>query len=80
MMEMIYKKKMAYFESGGDDDWKEILARTYPKEPPPVTPPKYNKEQERACLCDHLARRKRAYSFFIFGASNVMSTLRHWMH
>jgi hypothetical protein len=22
MMEMIYKKKMAYFESGGDEDWK----------------------------------------------------------
>ena len=46
MMELIYKKKMAYFESGGDEDWKNILARTYPKEPPQVTPPKYNKEQE----------------------------------
>ena len=45
MMELIYKKKMAYFESGGDEDWKTILARTYPKEPPQVTPPKYNKEQ-----------------------------------
>ena len=45
MMELIYKKKMAYFESGGDEDWKNILARTYPKEPPQVTPPKYNKEQ-----------------------------------
>ena len=48
MMELIYKKKMAYFESGGDEDWKTILERTYPKEAPIVTPPKYNKEQERA--------------------------------
>ena len=53
MMELIYKKKMAYFESGGDEDWKTILERTYPKEAPIVTPPKYNKEQERA----HNARR-----------------------
>ena len=45
MMDLIYKKKMAYFESGGDEDWKTILARTYPKDPPPVEPPKYNKEQ-----------------------------------
>ncbi len=27
MMDHIYKKKMAYFEKGGDDDWKEILVR-----------------------------------------------------
>lgn len=25
MMDLIYKKKMAYFEKGGDEDWKEIL-------------------------------------------------------
>ncbi len=25
MMELIYKKKMAYFEKGGDEDWKQIL-------------------------------------------------------
>jgi hypothetical protein len=45
MMDAIYKKKMAYFESGGDEDWKIILDRTYPKDPPPIGPPKYNKEQ-----------------------------------
>ena len=46
MMELIYKKKMAYFESGGDEDWKNILARTYPKEPPQVTPP-WREDRER---------------------------------
>ena len=25
MMELIYKKKMAHFEKGGDEDWKQIL-------------------------------------------------------
>ena len=45
IMEMIYKKKIAYFQSGGDDDWKQILARSYPKDPPMIMPPKYNKEQ-----------------------------------
>ena len=54
MMELIYKKKMAYFESGGDEDWKNILARTYPKEPPTVMPPKYNKEQESGILGQRL--------------------------
>ena len=45
MLDLIYRKKIAYFESGGDGDWKEILGRSYPKEPPPVTPPMYTKEQ-----------------------------------
>ena len=45
MMDMIYKKKMTYFEHGGDEDWKEILARSYPREAPKVEPPIYNKEQ-----------------------------------
>lgn len=45
MMDMIYRKKMAYFESGGDEDWKNILARSYPRDPPEVEPPVYNKEQ-----------------------------------
>lgn len=36
---------MSYFEKGGDDDWKKILERSYPKDPPPLMPPKYNKEQ-----------------------------------
>lgn len=43
MMDMIYKKKMAYFQTGGDD-WKEVLGRSYPRDPPPVEPPPYNKE------------------------------------
>ncbi|XP_059079355.1 hillarin-like [Tigriopus californicus] len=45
MMDMIYRKKMAYFEKGGDEDWKAILARSYPRDPPEVEPPVYNKEQ-----------------------------------
>ena len=45
MLELIYKKKMSYFESGGDEDWKGILARSYPRDPPDITPPVYNKEQ-----------------------------------
>lgn len=55
MMELIYKKKMAYFESGGDDDWKNILARSYPRDAPPVEPPVYNKEQVARHPC-HLAK------------------------
>ena len=43
MMDMIYKKKMEYFKSGGDD-WKEVLDRSYPRDPPHVEPPPYNKE------------------------------------
>ena len=30
MMDLIYKKKMEYFKSGGDD-WKEVLDRSYPR-------------------------------------------------
>ena len=37
MMDMIYRKKIAYFQSGGDDDWKHILERSYPKDPPEVS-------------------------------------------
>ena len=40
MMDMIYRKKIAYFQSGGDDDWKHILERSYPKDPPEVSPAK----------------------------------------
>ena len=47
MMELIYKKKIAYFEAGGDEDWKQILARSYPRDPPMVMPPKWTKEQVR---------------------------------
>ena len=43
MMDLIYKKKMEYFKSGGDD-WKELLERSYPRDPPNVEPPPYNKE------------------------------------
>ena len=43
MMDMIYKKKMAYFQSGGDD-WKEVLERSYPRDPPKIEPPIYDKE------------------------------------
>ena len=42
MMDLIYKKKMDYFKSGGDD-WKEVLERSYPRDPPNVEPPPYNK-------------------------------------
>eukprot|EP00095_Tigriopus_kingsejongensis_P005004 maker-scaffold139_size317827-snap-gene-0.15 protein:Tk05004 transcript:maker-scaffold139_size317827-snap-gene-0.15-mRNA-1 annotation:"AGAP005020-PA" len=45
MMDIIYRKKMAYLESGGDEDWKSILARSYPRDPPELEPPLYNKEQ-----------------------------------
>ena len=34
---------MAYFKSGGDD-WREVLERSYPRDPPAVQPPPYNKE------------------------------------
>ena len=43
MMDLIYKKKMEYFKSGGDD-WKEVLERSYPRDPPNIEPPPYNKE------------------------------------
>ena len=33
MLDMIYKQKMAYFKSGGDD-WREVLERSYPRDPP----------------------------------------------
>ena len=45
MLDLIYKKKIDYFSQGGDEDWKSILARSYPREPPEVAPPVYNKEQ-----------------------------------
>ena len=77
MMTLIYKKKMEYFKSGGED-WKEVstwlflnylflngnfqfsyaicnylflsnnfvqvLERSYPKDPPKVEPPQFNKQ------------------------------------
>ena len=44
MMDLIYKKKMDYFKSdSGGDDWKEVLERSYPRDPPNVEPPPYNK-------------------------------------
>ena len=33
MLDLIYKQKMAYFKSGGDD-WREVLERSYPRDPP----------------------------------------------
>ncbi len=44
MLDMIYKKKMEYFKSGSGDEWKEILERSYPRDPPEIEPPPYNKE------------------------------------
>ena len=45
MMDLIYKKKMDYFKSDDNsEDWKEVLARSYPRDPPAVDPPPYNKE------------------------------------
>ena len=35
MMDLIYKKKMEYFKSGGED-WKEVLDRSYPRDPPNI--------------------------------------------
>jgi len=32
MMELIYKKKIAYFEKGGDEDWKGILVTNHSAE------------------------------------------------
>ena len=37
MMDLIYKKKMEYFKSESEsEEWKEVLARSYPRDPPTI--------------------------------------------
>jgi hypothetical protein len=36
MLDLIYKQKMAYFKSGGED-WREVLERSYPRDSPKGT-------------------------------------------
>merc|ERR1711953_859425 len=37
MMDLIYKKKMEYFKSESEsEEWKEVLARSYPRDPPNI--------------------------------------------